>query len=185
MSHRPVHRDPAPLTRNVDENTSAGEDIGPPVAATDPEDDTLTYSLDLDQRGPPSTLSPLRASCGPRAALDYEGKSSYLLRDRNRHGPLRRSTTPSTVTITVGNVEEAGTVRLSSLQPQVGFQLTATLDDLDDVVSGSATWLWAGSPNGSSSSWTLISGATSATYTPVAADVGRLPAGHCLLRPME
>ena len=35
------------------------------------------------------------------------------------------------------------------------------------------TWLWAGSPNGSSSSWTTISGATSAAYTPVAADLTR------------
>ena len=75
------------------------------------------------------------------------------------------------VTITVNNVDEPGTVTLSSLQPQVGFQLTATLDDPDDVVSGSATWSWAGSPNGSSPG-TLISGETSATYTPVAADVG-------------
>ena len=37
-------------------------------------------------------------------------------------------------------------------------------------MSGSATWLWAGSPNGASD-WTPISGATSATYTPVTADV--------------
>ena len=34
------------------------------------------------------------------------------------------------------------------------------------------TWLWARSPNGTSS-WTLISGATSASYTPVFDDVGR------------
>ena len=37
--------------RNVDENTSPGEDIGEPVTATDPEDDTLTYSLDVPSAG--------------------------------------------------------------------------------------------------------------------------------------
>ena len=74
-----------------------------------------------------------------------------------------------TVTITVNNVDEPGTVTLSSLQPQVIFQLTATLDDPDDV-RGSVTWSWESSPN--RNSWTLISGKTSATYTPVAADVG-------------
>ena len=153
--------------RNVDENTSAGTNIGAAVTATDDDNDPLTYSLDLTSRATfdiVATTGQLRTS----AALNFEGKSSYTV--------TVTATDPSdaddtiTVTITVGNVEEAGTVTLSSLQPQVGFQLTATLDDLDDV-RGSATWLWAGSPNGSSS-WTLISGATSATYTPVAADVG-------------
>ena len=33
-------------TRGVDENTATGQDIGDPVAATDTENDTLTYSLD-------------------------------------------------------------------------------------------------------------------------------------------
>ena len=75
-----------------------------------------------------------------------------------------------TVNITVNNVDEAGTVTLSSLQPIEGTLLTATLDDPDNV-SGSATWSWESSPN--RNSWTPISGETSATYTPVAADVNR------------
>ena len=44
--------------RNVDD-TVAGVNIGEPVAATDADSDTLTYSLDADRRGVPSTLSPL------------------------------------------------------------------------------------------------------------------------------
>ena len=32
--------------RSTDENTGAGMNIGTPVAATDPENDNLTYSLD-------------------------------------------------------------------------------------------------------------------------------------------
>ncbi len=34
------------MRHDVDENTVAGVNIGEPVAATDPEGDTLTYSLD-------------------------------------------------------------------------------------------------------------------------------------------
>ena len=36
--------------RDVDENTPADTNIGEPVAATDPENDTLTYSLDVPSR---------------------------------------------------------------------------------------------------------------------------------------
>ena len=58
-------------TRDVDENTSAGEDIGAPVTATDPEDDTLTYSLDVTSRATfdiVATTGQLLA----KAALDFE-----------------------------------------------------------------------------------------------------------------
>ena len=80
-----------------------------------------------------------------------------------------------TVTITVTNVDEAGTVTLSSTQPIEGIPLAATLDDPDEV-SGSVTWSWESSPN-RSSSWTPISGATTDTYGPVAADVGNATCG--------
>ena len=76
------------------------------------------------------------------------------------------------VTITVTNVEEAGTVELSSVQPQVDTAITATLDDPDEVISA-VTWSWQRSRAGSRSSWTTISTATSDSYTPVTGDVGR------------
>ena len=155
--------------RAVDENTEAGRNIGELVTATDPENDTLTYSLDVDGAASfdiDATTGQLRT----KADLDHEITATYgvTVTATDTAG----ATGTITVTITVNNLDEAGTVTLSSLQPQVRFQLTATLDDPDDV-RGSVTWLWAGSPNGSSSSWTTISGATSATYTPVTADVTR------------
>ena len=73
------------------------------------------------------------------------------------------------ITIDVNNLDEAGTVTLSSLQPLVAIPLTATLEDPDDV-SGSVTWSWARSPNGASD-WTPISEASD-SYTPVFDDVG-------------
>jgi hypothetical protein len=71
------------------------------------------------------------------------------------------------VTVTVINVREDGVVTLSS-QPEVGVELTASLNDPDGGVTGLA-WQWARSADGSTG-WTNISGATSANYTPVDAD---------------
>ena len=45
------------------------------------------------------------------------------------------------VTINVTNVEELGTVTLSSVQPQVGTDLTANLTDPDGEITG-VTWKW-------------------------------------------
>ena len=159
---------PNTAARNVDENTPAGENIGEPVAATDPEDDTLTYSLDDSSDADSFSIDASSGQLQTKAALDYEtGTRTYIVTvDATDPAGLYDTVT---VTITVNNVDEPGTVTLSSLQPQVEFQLTATLDDPDDV-RGSATWLWERSPN-RNTSWTLISGETSATYTPVAADV--------------
>ena len=75
------------------------------------------------------------------------------------------------VTVSVTDVDEAGALTLNSDQPQVGTELTATLADEDAGVS-STTWQWARSADGSSS-WGNIAGATSASYTPVAADLNQ------------
>ncbi len=156
--------------RAVDENTVAGRNIGELVTATDPESDTLTYSLDT--AGAASfDINKDTGQLQTKADLDHEATATYSVTITATD--TAGATGTITVTITVTNLDEAGTVTLSSLQPQVRFQLTATLDDPDDVVSGSVTWLWAGSPSGNSSSWSPISGATSATYTPVTADVTR------------
>ena len=66
--------------------------------------------------------------------------------------------------------DRAGTVTLRSTQPRVGAALTASLTDPDGSMSNLA-WQWAGSPDGSSN-WATLSGAASATYTPVEGDVG-------------
>ena len=63
-------------TRSVAENTASGQDIGSAVSATDPDNDTLTYTLrgtDAASFTINSTNGQLRTS----AALDYEAKTSY------------------------------------------------------------------------------------------------------------
>ena len=46
------------------------------------------------------------------------------------------------VTVKVTNVEEDGTVTLSTLQPRVSFPVTATLTDSDNIAAGSVSWQW-------------------------------------------
>ena len=73
------------------------------------------------------------------------------------------------VTVTVTNVDEAGTVTLSTMRPQVGVELTAELMDLDGGVTG-VEWQWASSSD--MSTWADIPNATSSAYIPVDDDAG-------------
>ncbi len=75
-NRRPEFTEGDSATRIVAENTSAGVDIGSPVSATDPDDDTLAYSLggtDATSFSIDSTSGQIRTN----ASLDYETKSSY------------------------------------------------------------------------------------------------------------
>ena len=80
------------------------------------------------------------------------------------------NTAMKAVTINVTNVNEDGTVSLSTQQPRVGTAITATLTDADGGVTGT-TWQWAKAGT-AAGSFDDISGATNASYTPVAADIG-------------
>ena len=74
------------------------------------------------------------------------------------------------VTVMVTNMEEAGTVTLDPARPSVGTAITATLAD-DDIVEGTVMWQWA-SADAMAGTFTNISDANSATYTPVDDDAG-------------
>ena len=74
--NEPPSFDPTDNMRSVAENTEPGQAIGDPVTATDPEGDTLTYSLggtDADAFDIDATSGQLLT----RDALDYETRSSY------------------------------------------------------------------------------------------------------------
>ena len=73
------------------------------------------------------------------------------------------------VTVTVTNVDEDGTVMLSSMAPVVGVELTATLANSDMVTEDTVTWQWSKSMT-MDGTFEDIDGATMMTYTPVAAD---------------
>ena len=75
--------------------------------------------------------------------------------------------TLKSVFVTVTDENEAGTLTLSSSRPRLGTALTATLSD-PDTVSGTVEWKWERSAG--RNAWTVIDGAASSIYTPVAAD---------------
>ena len=78
------------------------------------------------------------------------------------------------VTVIVTNIDEAGEVTLSSMQPQAGIGLTATLSDPDGGETN-MEWQWS-SGQTSGGTFAKIEGATSATYTPVERDDDADPA---------
>ena len=154
--------------RTVAENTRSGQNIGEPVAAEDPENNRLTYSLSGDDAASFSVVSST-GQLRTQAALDYETKSAYRV-TVNVHDGLDGAGDASTivddsqdVTITVTNVDEAGEVTLDSATGliQARVEITATLEDGDDPTA--LTWQWSRSPNGRTD-WVNIAGATLETY---------------------
>ena len=99
----------------------------------------------------------------------------------------RGNTATRDVVVTVTNEEEAGKVTLSTVQSEDGERLSAVLNDPDGRTT-SVKWQWYRSTNGAAPSISRLSplysvnledialekieGKTSATYIPVAADVG-------------
>ncbi len=72
------------------------------------------------------------------------------------------------ITVAVTNVDEAGTVTLSSGQPIQGTRITAALSDPDHVTS-KIRWQWAKSADGTGG-WMDIDEGASGIYMPVADD---------------
>ena len=99
----PVFSDGASTRRVVAENTAPGTNIGTPIAATDADNDTLTYSLGGDDA---SAFSIVRTSgqLQTRAALDYETKRAYSVTVSVSDGNNKRDSI--TVTINITDVNE-------------------------------------------------------------------------------
>ena len=146
------------------------------VEATDPDTgDTLSYSLGGDDAAS-FDIAPSTGQLLTKAVLDCEVKTQYTITvsvhdGKDADGNFSEAIDDLiTVTIILCKEDEPGTVTFSLAQLYVGTALTATLTDPDGSISN-LTWQWDSSPNGSSN-WTPISGASSARYTPAAADVG-------------
>ena len=74
----PVFSDGATTTRSVIENIAAGEEIGSPVTATDPDGDTITYSLGGTDAAS-FDFDTSTAQLKSKVALDYETTTSYTI----------------------------------------------------------------------------------------------------------
>ena len=77
----------------------------------------------------------MRLTRRPDDNIQYDGGS---------HRQRRPKRTRKDVTVTVTNVDEAGTLTLSTLQPVDGIDCLLLRDpDIDGTVTASPTWKWA------------------------------------------
>ena len=117
----------------------------------------LTFKTPLNYERPADV-----ASTDP---LNEAANNEYIVTVTATGGTAERAmTSEQTITVTVGNLEEAGSVSFS----KVGAEIRAELSDPDGGVS-SRSWQWARSSD-RSTGWTNIGGATSASYTPSSDD---------------
>ena len=102
-NNAPVFTDGASTTRTVAENTASRENIGSAVAATDADNDTLTYNLSGTDA---ASFSIVRTSgqLQTNVALDYETDASYSVTVDVSDGNGGSDSIP--VTISVKNVNE-------------------------------------------------------------------------------
>ena len=121
----PAFAEGTSTTRAVAENTAADTNIGDPVTATDPDDDTLTYTLggaDAASFRIDNTNGQLRTD----AALDYETKPSYSVTVSVSDG--NGSSQNITVTINVTDVND--TYPLYGRTRQVQNAIVAAVPDV-------------------------------------------------------
>ena len=129
-------------TLTVPENTASGQNIGSAVSASDPDDDTLTYTLggaDAESFSIVSTSGQLQTS----SALDFEAKSSYSVTVSVSDG--NGGSDAIDVTIGVSNVNEPPrfpTIRArfaiaenAAPGTNIGGRLTATDPDIGDTLT--------------------------------------------------
>ena len=159
--------------RSIPENTTAGVDIGAPVAAVDSDtDDTLTYSLS----GTDAISFDIGTSTGQlrtRAALNYEAQGRYTVSVSVHDGKDVNWNTDTTIdnsiTVTISVNSPATGAPVISGTAQVGDKLTADISPISDGNGLDSTvfryqWLVDG---------VEIQGETETTYVLAVADVGK------------
>ena len=175
----PSFTESTPITRSIAEDAAGDSHVGAPVAATDPDGDTIEYlyveshtdKFSIDSTNGQITLQ-------EDESLDYEAGSTYhvlvIVRDnKDLFGNWDDfNDAMSLVTINVTNVEEAGILELSSDSPYVDMEMTAQLSDPDGSITN-LTWQWQTADSAEATTWTNVSGATLGSYTPEVGDKGK------------
>ncbi len=146
------------------------EDGMAPVAtfsATDQDGDAIVWELSGADAGDFNISADgefsFKASPNFEAPADADEDNAYEVTVQATGGSKK-------VTVEVTNEDEDGSASLNKPQPQVGRGLTASVSDPDGTTDN-PQWQWARSMDGATG-FTDITGATSATRSPVAADVG-------------
>ena len=151
----------------IDYEEESGTDAWwPPTWRLAPDADQATWTPVRATTPATSCISRTAGVLTFKSSPDYETKNTYMVTVEANDGT---NTAMKAVTINVTNVDEDGTVSLSTQQPRVGTAITATLTDADGDVTGTA-WQWA-KAMAMDGTYSNIAGATSDSYTPVEGDV--------------
>ena len=124
------------------------------MEASDADGDQLSYTLG-GADAVSFEIDEVSGQLRTRGALNYEERLSYRVTVTAADTSGESAVTD--VTIRVINEDEDGALMLSSRQPQVGTQLTASLSDPDGSLR-SISWLWERRVSGGSV-WSQIVGA--------------------------
>ena len=157
-------------------------------AASDPEGDTLTWSLKgadmdkltIDSNGALTFKKAPNYEMPGAAGGDNVYNVTVVVTDTDTGtGKGNKMTAERMVVIMVTNVEEDGKVKLTAQQPKIGVAVTASVTDPDGGVKD-VTWVWErdndqvdAADNADEIEEELIEGAESATYTPTSDDNGK------------
>ena len=154
-----------------------GTDAVATFTATDPEGKDITWSVTQDGTADFKITDGVLEFKSPP---NYEAPGGGIANDSNEYtvtvvasagtGVPEVRMVDREVNVNVTNVEEAGSIVLSTLQPQVEIPITAALSDPDNPGQAltelmDLTWEWLRGED-------VIAGATGATYTPMVTDVG-------------
>ena len=126
-NHAPVFTEGTRTTRAVVENTATHTNIGTPIAATDADNDALTYTLGGTDAAAFSIVS-TSGQLQTRAALDYETKASYAVTVSVSDG--KGGSDSITVTINVTDVDER------TIDPPLSQRTRQVRDAIVAVVPG-------------------------------------------------
>ncbi len=149
-------------TEQVSYRENASHDIAR-YRATDPEGQIATLTLNAANRQNFSLVNGVLRFASPP---DYEEQASYSVFLEASDGGNQSNLN---VLIDLENLDEAGSLALSSNQPVEDVPLTATHTDLDGILG--EVWVWERSIS-LGGSWQPITGQTSNSYTPQTSDIG-------------
>ena len=151
---------------NFPENSATSRQVAR-YTASNPERAAITWSLS----GTDDSAFPLdNGTLTFKESPDYEDQPSYSVTVNVEAGG---QTTSKTETINITNIEEAGAVTLSTVQPQAETEVAAELEDPDNERND--TWQWYRTSSRGSTGTAIdnvASGSNTRFYTPVASDVG-------------
>ena len=170
LNKRPVIHTHSVVGLAIDENTTGA--VGGPIEYTELDaGDTISWSVGGTDASSFDISSGGQLSLASGVTFDYEAKNAYSITVTVSDAT---DTDVENVTVAVTDVDELGTVTLSPAMLAVGTEITASLTDPDGSVSVTA-WQWFNSsdwdPDTELGTFNPISGAMSASYTPVAGDL--------------